>query len=61
MFINDSMSGTHANHKTRTLWLTGMLHCFTHLYGVALLPLYLLMQRDLKLDSVFQVESVVSW
>lgn len=54
------MSGPHANHKTRTLWLTGMLHCFTHLYGVALLPLYLLMQRELKLDSVSKATSFVT-
>jgi MFS family permease len=37
-----------------------MLHCFTHLYGVALLPLYLLMQRDLKLDSVSKATSLVT-
>lgn len=42
-------------HKTRTLWLTGTLHAFTHLYQVALMPLYLLMQTDLKLSSVGQV------
>jgi hypothetical protein len=28
-------------HHTRTLWLTGVLHAFTHLYQVALMPLYL--------------------
>jgi FSR family fosmidomycin resistance protein-like MFS transporter len=33
-------------HKTRALWLVGTLHAFTHIYHVALLPLYLLMQRD---------------
>ncbi|HEX4264596.1 MAG TPA: MFS transporter [Verrucomicrobiae bacterium] len=54
------MSELPANHKGRTLWLTGMLHCFTHLYGVALLPLYLLMQRDLKLDSVSKATSLVT-
>jgi MFS transporter, FSR family, fosmidomycin resistance protein len=43
------------HHKTRTLWLTGMLHAFTHLYQVALMPLYLLMQRDLRLQSIGQV------
>ena len=30
------------NHKTRTLWLAGALHAFTHVYQVALMPLYLL-------------------
>lgn len=48
------------NHKIRTLWLTGMLHGFTHLYNVALLPLYLLMQRDFKFDSVSQATSFVT-
>ena len=42
----------HERHRTRTLWLTGVLHGFTHLYGVALLPLYLRIQQDLKLSSV---------
>src|SRR5947207_4291062 len=54
------MTEAHATHKTRTLWLTGMLHGFTHLYGTALLPLYLLMQRDLKLDSVSKATSFVT-
>jgi MFS family permease len=54
------MSALPANHKGRTLALTGMLHGFTHLYGTALLPLYLLMQRDLKLDSVSKATSLVT-
>jgi MFS transporter, FSR family, fosmidomycin resistance protein len=41
-------------HQTRTLWLTGILHAFTHLYQVALMPLYLLIQRDLRLEGVSQ-------
>jgi len=41
-------------HRVRTLWFIGVLHAFTHLYHVALLPLYLPMQRDLKLASVEQ-------
>jgi MFS family permease len=43
-----------AQHKTRTLWLTGVLHAFTHLYQVALMPLYLLIQKDYKCASVGQ-------
>jgi MFS family permease len=39
-------------HKTRALWLTGGLHAFTHLYQVALMPLYLLIQQDFKFQSV---------
>jgi MFS transporter, FSR family, fosmidomycin resistance protein len=45
---------TDAGHKARTLWLTGVLHAFTHLYQVVLMPLYLLMQRDFNLESVGQ-------
>jgi len=51
---------TDAHHKTRTLWLTGVLHGFTHLYGVALLPLYLRIQQDLKLGSVEQATLLVT-
>src|SRR5438046_8585960 len=49
-----SMTATNTadDHKTRTLWLCGALHAFTHIYHVALMPLYLLIQRDLKLASV---------
>src|SRR5687767_4947938 len=41
-----------AQHRTRVLWLTGGLHAFTHVYQVMLLPLYFLIQEDLKLESV---------
>ena len=41
-------------HRARTLWFLGVLHAFTHVYHVALLPLYLPMQRDLKLSSLEQ-------
>jgi MFS family permease len=34
------------SHRLRTLWLSGVLHAFTHLYQVALLPLYLLILQD---------------
>src|SRR6266850_1518340 len=40
------------SHKTRALWVVGVLHAFTHLYQVALMPLYLLMQKDFKLESI---------
>jgi len=43
------------SHQTRTLWLTGVLHACTHLYQVALMPLYLLMQRDFGFQNVSQV------
>src|SRR6266705_4537406 len=41
-----------ANHPVRTLWLCGGLHAFTHIYHVALAPLFLLIQQDLNLSSV---------
>src|ERR1035441_10472616 len=44
----------HERHRNRTLWLTGVLHAFTHVYQVALMPLYLLIQRDFKFASVGQ-------
>ena len=34
--------------------MTGVLHAFTHMYQVALMPLYLLIQRDFKFASVGQ-------
>lgn len=46
--------------RVRTLWLCGVLHAFTHLYNVALLPLYLLIQADLKLASVDQATLLVT-
>jgi len=49
-----------AQHKTRTLWLAGALHAFTHVYQVALMPLYLLIQKDLKLTSVSQATLLVT-
>src|SRR6266540_3159758 len=42
------------DHKIRTLWLCGALHAFTHIYHVALMPLYLPIRRDLKLESIEQ-------
>jgi len=49
-----------AAHRTRTLWLIGVLHAFTHLYGVALLPLYLEIQRDFGLPGVEQATLLVT-
>jgi MFS family permease len=43
-------------HPARTLWLTAVLHAFTHIYHVVLLPLYVLIQKDpaLKLERIEQ-------
>jgi len=49
-----------ARNKTRTLWLVGALHAFTHVYHVALLPLYLLIQRDFGFNSVGQATALVT-
>lgn len=49
-----------ARHRTRTLWLVGVLHAFTHVYHVALMPLYLLMQQDFGFASVGQATSLVT-
>jgi MFS transporter, FSR family, fosmidomycin resistance protein len=49
-----------SQHATRSLWLVGALHAFTHVYHVALMPLYLLIQRDFKFTSVGQATSLVT-
>ena len=48
-----------SEHKTKMLWLAGLLHAFTHIYHVALMPLYLLIQRDFNL-SVSQTTLLVT-
>ena len=48
------------SRRTRTMWMCGILHGFTHLYHVALLPLYFHMQRDFKLASVGQATFLVT-
>lgn len=49
-------------HRGRTLFLASILHAFTHLYQVALLPLYLLIQKDsaLGLKSIDQATLLVT-
>ena len=54
MFFNGGELVSH-QHRTRTLWLSGVLHAFTHLYQVALLPLYLLIVQD-KTFAIHTVE-----
>src|SRR4051812_48852725 len=48
------------SHQVRTLWLCGALHCFTHLYQVALLPLYLLIKDDLGLSRLEEATLLVT-
>jgi FSR family fosmidomycin resistance protein-like MFS transporter len=47
-------------HHIRTLWLCGVLHMFTHLFQVALLPLYYLIQKDLHLDGIERATLLVT-
>ncbi len=47
-------------HRTRTLWLCAMLHGFTHVYGVALIPLYVLMRKDLGLTGEAQAPLLIT-
>jgi MFS family permease len=49
-----------SNHKVRTLFLAGALHAFTHIYHVALMPLYLLIQQDFQLASVGKATLLVT-
>ncbi|KAB2653206.1 MAG: MFS transporter [Verrucomicrobia bacterium] len=51
---------TNTRDETRALWLVGALHAFTHIYHVALLPLYLLMQRDFGFASVGHATALVT-
>lgn len=46
--------------RSRTIWLCAALHAFTHVYWVALTPLYLLMQEGLGLTSVSHVTLLVT-
>ncbi|MGC8886766.1 MAG: MFS transporter [Verrucomicrobiia bacterium] len=48
------------SHRGRTLCLATILHCFTHLYMVALIPLYLPIQKEFKLSSIDYVTSLVT-
>lgn len=48
------------SHRTRTLILTTILHAFTHVYQVALVPLYLTIQYDLKLSHVGEATALVT-
>ena len=45
------MSSEHS-HRTRTLALAAVLHAFTHIYQMALVPLYLPIQKFFRRDSV---------
>jgi MFS family permease len=48
------------SHRHRTLALAALLHAFTHIYQVALMPLYLPMVRDLGLAGEGQATLLVT-
>ena len=47
-------------HNNRTLWLCTALHGFTHVYQLALIPLYLLIRKDFSLTSDGQATFLVT-
>jgi MFS family permease len=51
---------TDSPHRERTLWLCTVLHGFTHIYNVALIPLYLLIRRELRLEDDSQTTLLVT-
>lgn len=51
---------SHEQHRGRTLALCTVLHAFTHVYQVAMLPLYFLIQKDLNLARVEQATFLVT-
>ena len=48
------------NRRVRALWLCGVLHAFTHVYHVALMPLYFLIQQDFGLASLGKATLLVT-
>lgn len=46
--------------RVRALWLCGVLHAFTHIYHVALMPLYFLIQQDFHLQSLGKATLLVT-
>ena len=42
------------------IWLCGMLHALTHMYGIALIPLYLFIRKDFGLASDAEAAALVT-
>lgn len=49
-----------SSHKTRTLTLVSVLHAFTHIYQVALMPLYLPIQKSFQREHVGEATFLVT-
>jgi len=54
------MENLDRKNNLRTLWLCTLLHGLTHIYHVALIPLYVLIRRDLMLASDSQATALVT-
>lgn len=54
------MNTSSNQYKIITLWLCGILHAFNHLYTTAIIPLYLLIQRDFGLSGDGQAALLVT-
>jgi predicted MFS family arabinose efflux permease len=55
-----STQPTDHSRRLATLWLVTVLHAFTHIYTIALVPLYLAIRRDLHLMSDSQATLLVT-
>jgi MFS family permease len=55
-----SAVGGQGSHRGRTLFLTSVLHAFTHIYQIALMPLYLMIRDDLGLANLDQATLLVT-
>src|SRR5688500_16421365 len=59
--MSEPESDLHPFPRSRTtLALCTILHAFTHAYGTMLVPLYLLMVRDLDLDGAADASLIVT-
>src|SRR4051812_1697289 len=52
MFFDEPERATMNDHRSRTLALATMLHAFTHIYQMALTPLFLLIQNFYRRDTI---------
>ena len=53
-------AGLSLSERRLTLLMIGLLHAFTHIYQVALIPLYFGISKDLKLKDIDQATLLVS-
>jgi MFS family permease len=58
--MSESEPADPSSRSKTTLFLSTLLHAFTHAYATMLVPLYLLMVRDLNLDGVQAISLIVT-